>query len=252
MGWKWTLKYPYPIHLSHKEKWESHFIPHFYKICLGVILPLHQMIFDKKAPRFSKEAATDLLVVGKYFVEQWFTYIRVYGSTTDPHALPLYVSNKLLAREIAHQIVRKGLTKTLKDNKKSLWPPFPIRCGSFSLENFNHANKELLNLESLRFHTLPKRQFDPEKVAQNVTIALKVKPFIHEAHEFEDFLQSAESFKQAFDWGKVNLSHGDFERFQEFRNQRLETIQLHFLRTNDKPMPSVNINMEGPNSRIES
>ena len=146
MGWKWTLQDPYPIHLSHKWMWESHFIPHFYKICHGVILSLHQLIFYKKTSIFSKEVAIDLLLVGKYFFEQWYTYIRVYGSTVDPHVLPLYVSDKLLAREIAHQIVGKGLTKTLKDNKKSLWPPFPIQCGSFSLEKFNHANKKLLNL----------------------------------------------------------------------------------------------------------
>lgn len=135
----------------------SHFIPHFYKICHGIILPLHQLIFDKKAPRFSKEATTNLLIVGKYFFEQWFTYIRVYGSTSDLHVLPLYVSDKLLAREIAHQTIRKGLIKTLKYNKKSLWQPFPIQCGSFSLEIFHHASKELLSLESLRLHTLPKR-----------------------------------------------------------------------------------------------
>jgi len=65
---------------------------------------------------------------------------------------------------------------------------------------------------------------------------------MHEDHEFEDLLQSDESFEQAFIW---------VERFQEFRNQRLETIPLDSLRTDDKPMPSVTINKEGPNSRIE-
>ena len=105
------------------------------------MIPLHQIIFDKKAPIFSKEATTDLLVVGKHFVEKWFTYIRVYNNTTKPHVLPLYVSDNLLSKEIAHQTIGKGLTKTLKHSKKSLWPPFPIWCGSFSLTNFNHANK---------------------------------------------------------------------------------------------------------------
>ena len=76
MGWKWTLQDPYPIHLSHKQIWESHYIPYFYKICHGIILPLHRLNFYKKSPRFSKEAATNLLIVGKYFVEEWFTYIR--------------------------------------------------------------------------------------------------------------------------------------------------------------------------------
>jgi len=63
------------------------------------------------------------------------------------------------------------------------------------LAYFNHANKYKINLESLRLHTLPKRKFDPEKVAQNVTTALKLKPYVHEAQELEDLLQSAETFE---------------------------------------------------------
>jgi len=82
--------------------------------------------FNNKSPRFSKKAAINLLIVGNYFFEELFTYIRVFGSTLDPHVLPLYVFDKLLAREIAHQIVGKGLTKTLKDKKKYFWPSFPI------------------------------------------------------------------------------------------------------------------------------
>lgn len=87
MGWKWTLQDPYPTHLSQKQIWESHYIPHSYKICHAIILPLHQLILNKKAPKFSKEVATDLLAVDKYFVQEWFTYIRFFGSTTYPHIL---------------------------------------------------------------------------------------------------------------------------------------------------------------------
>ena len=105
---------PLPIHLNHKQIWESHYIPHFYKIFHVVVLPLRQIIFNKKSLRFSQEAATDLLVVSKYFIEEWFTYIRVFGSTYDPHVHPLYAFDKLLAMEIAHQTVGKGLTKVLK------------------------------------------------------------------------------------------------------------------------------------------
>lgn len=125
----------------------------------------------------------------------------------------MYVFDKLLAREIAQQTVGKGLTKTFKDSKKSLWPPFPIKCGTFSLANFNHANKELLNLERLRLHTFPKRKFDPKKITQNITTIVKINPFIHKAQDFEDLLQSAKSFEQAFNWEKVNLNPHDFERF---------------------------------------
>ena len=102
MGWKWTLQDPYPIHLSHKQIFELHYIPHLYKIFHVILLPLHQIIFNKKAPRISQEATADLHTVSKYFIEEWFTYIRVFGSTTNPHIHPLYVSVKLLAIEISY------------------------------------------------------------------------------------------------------------------------------------------------------
>ena len=69
MGWKWTLRDPYPIHLNHKQIWESHYIPHFYKIFDAIVFPLHQMIFDKKTPRFSQEAATDLLLLASILLK---------------------------------------------------------------------------------------------------------------------------------------------------------------------------------------
>ena len=85
------------------------------------------MIFNKEALRFSQEAATDLLAVRKYFVEDGFTYIRVFGSTVNPHVLPLYVSDKLLAMEFTYQTIGKDLTKVLKENKKLLWSPFLVK-----------------------------------------------------------------------------------------------------------------------------
>lgn len=213
---------------------------------------MHQLIFNNKAPKFSKEVATDLLAVRKYFIEEWFTYIRVFGSTTDPRVLPLNISDKLLAREIARQAVEKGLTKLLKENKKLLCLSFPIRCGSFSLENFNHAIKESVSLESLRLHTFPKRRFDRDKIAYDITTTMNIKPYNHEANYFEDLLQLAESFEQSFEWARTNLSPEDFESFQEFKNKRLEIILLHVLKIKDKPTHSVIVNNEGPNSHIES
>ena len=99
---------------------------------------------------------------------------------------------------------------------------------------------------------MSKRQFDPDKVAHNITTAVKCKPYNHEDNDFEDLLQSANSFKKAFEWAKTNLSPEFFERFPEFRNERLEVIPMHLLKIEDKPTPSVNINSEGPSSRTVS
>jgi len=46
MGWKWTIQDPNPIHIYKKILWESNFQTHFYKICQGIMLPIHQATFD--------------------------------------------------------------------------------------------------------------------------------------------------------------------------------------------------------------
>ena len=83
------------------------------------------MIFNEKAPRVSKEASTYIISVARWFAEDNFTYVRVLGSYASPHVLPYYVPDKLLAREIAYQLVN-GITKQLKDAKKFVCPNFPL------------------------------------------------------------------------------------------------------------------------------
>lgn len=122
MGWKWTLEDPTPIHLYHDMIWESKYEPHFYKNWNKVMFPLYKAIFDRNSPRLSQEATIDFIVVGSWFTEENFTYVRVFGSLMAPHVIPLYVLNKLMAREISYETVGHGVTKVLKDSKKAIWP----------------------------------------------------------------------------------------------------------------------------------
>jgi len=108
MGGKWTIQNPLPIHIYHKELWDSKFIPYFYMICHGIMLPLHKMLYNRDASRFPPEAEVDILPVGRWFGEEFFTYVRVFGSIASPHVLPLYVLDKLLAQQIAYQTYRVG------------------------------------------------------------------------------------------------------------------------------------------------
>ena len=105
----------------------------------------------------------------------------------------------------------KGVTKVLKDGKKSLWPTFPIKCGSFALANFVHATKESTQMEALRLHTFPTRKFNPNKVAYNVTIRVKIKSYNYDDNHFEDLSQSTVSFEQALEWAKENLKPKYFQ-----------------------------------------
>ena len=85
------------------------------------MLPLYKLLYNKDAPRFSPEAEVDILPVARWFGEELFTYVRVFGSFASPHILPLYVPDKLIAREISYQTCGEGgLTKELKDKKKAI------------------------------------------------------------------------------------------------------------------------------------
>ena len=135
---------------------------------------------------------------------------------------------------------------------KLLWTSFPVKCVSFALANFVHATEESTHMESLRLHILPKRKFDPNKVAYNVTTGVKRKPYNHEDNYFEDLLHSVVSFEQEFKWVMENLKHGDFQRFQEFKNERLQVIPMHLLKLEDKSTSSVTIDSGGPSSQVDS
>lgn len=157
MGWKWTIQDPTPVYIYHKILWESNFHTHFYKKFQGVMLPIQQAVFDKRAQRLFGEDKIDFIPIGRWFSKYVFTYIRIYGSLEFPHVLPLYVPNKLLARDISYETIGDGLTKNLKEAKKSLWPSFPIQCGVYSLHDFNHAMLEIDNITCLNIATIPGR-----------------------------------------------------------------------------------------------
>lgn len=154
MGWKWTNRNPLPIHIYHKDMWESNFQPHFFQIFHGVMLPIYKWLYNRDAPKFSQEVEVDILPMAKWFREETFTYIRVFGSITSPHMLPYYVPDKLMAKEISHQIAsRGGMIYTLKESKKAFWPALPVQCEAFSLHDLGHAFKEEKNILPLQ---LPK------------------------------------------------------------------------------------------------
>jgi len=195
MGWKWTTQDPLPIHVYHKELWDSQFIPYFYQICHGIMLPLYRMLYDKDPPRCSPKAKVDILPIARWFGEKLFTYVRVFGSTASPHVLPLYIPDKLLAREITYQTYGEGgLTKDLKDKKKAIWPQFHVACGAFSLFDVGHTLTEVQNITCLQLFKFSGRPFDPNEVAQNFTSTVKIKVFVGKKDLFDDIFQQKSTF----------------------------------------------------------
>ena len=162
------------------------------------MLPLYRVLYNKDAPRFSPEVEADILLVKIWFGEDLFTYVRVFGSFASPHVLPLYVPDKLIAREISYQTCGDiGLTKELKDKNKAIWPQFPFSCGAFSLFDVGHAFKEVNNITCLQLFKFPKRLFDPYDVVKDFTTAIKVRVFSGEEDLFDDIFQEKFSFKES-------------------------------------------------------
>ena len=196
LGWRWTSQDPTPIHIYHRKLWKTSYKHHLYQICNGFMLPIHYLIFNKPAPKISEQAVVDLTAVAIWFGEEKFTYIRVFGSQAKPHVLPLYIPDKLLAREVAYQISAEGVTQTLKRAKKHVWPSFPLRIGMYTLHDIKHAEKEVGKMNFLTLATLPRRQYDPRKIAYNALDEAKLAKVEHKEDKFEDLFVSAESLYQ--------------------------------------------------------
>ena len=113
---------------------------------------------------------------------------------TNPHVLPLYIPGKLLAQEISYKITENNLSRNLKTSKKQIWPTFPLKSGSYTLNDFKHAEKEALKIKELKLAFIAPRQYDPKKIALNVTSTVQIAKFEHEDDIFDDLFVSAEVF----------------------------------------------------------
>lgn len=194
MGWKWTIQDPFPIHIYHNILWESKYQPHFSKISHGVVLHIYQFVFNEKCPRISAEGNNDLLSIGRWFGEESFPYVWVFSSLAQPHVFPLYVLDKILAREIAYQTVGNGLSKVMRERKKTMWHAFSFHCGVYSLYNFKHATKEMEEIQLMKFPTIPNGRYDPVDTAKNITTQAKIRQFTNEPNKFDDFFESTSNY----------------------------------------------------------
>ena len=81
-------------------------------------------------------------------------YIRIDGSTKPPLWLPHLVPNTLLLQEIFYQTYVNGVVASLHQNKKGIWPPFPLITQFCMIENFKQAKDEVGVLTSYKLKSL--------------------------------------------------------------------------------------------------
>jgi hypothetical protein len=126
-----------------------------------MIIPLHQILYNYAPPCISELVIGSLRAIADWFIEDNFSYIRVFRCSIPPHALPKFLPDRLVCREVAYQIVMGGIRIELKTSQKKSCPIFPVHIGKFSLLNLGHSKVEATALEGVKLVDLENRKHDP-------------------------------------------------------------------------------------------
>lgn len=143
-----------PVHELFSMLWADNYIPHFYTICDRIMPQVHVVLFGNPPRRISADAALTIKRLGSWFLDDFFTVIRIYGNK-EASDLPIFVPDRLALKEIAFQTVRVGSLVRLSWHNKKTWPTFPISIGRFTLSNRQHAEREARDLERLQLCRSP-------------------------------------------------------------------------------------------------
>jgi len=130
-----------------------------------------------------------------------------------------------MTKEVAYQTIGKGLSKVLKDAKKSTCPGFPVPCGTYALKNFKHSLVEIEQLKSFSFPTTLDIPYDPNVVAKDVTTQAKLKLFWRELENFDCLFEMVLEYYMVRKLVVDHLSPHDLMRFNQYRQSRLTHFQ---------------------------
>ena len=130
-------------------------------ICNELFSTLYRVLFGEEAPCISPEGQKLVKEYKDWHMTPFGVYIRISSSTKPPHWLPHFVPDTLLLQEISHQTYVNGMAISLHQNKKGLWPPFPLSAKVCKIENFKQAKDEVCILTSYKFKEVTFRRHDP-------------------------------------------------------------------------------------------
>jgi len=137
MNWSWTPTSAEPIHFYYSKLWEDKAKDLFYEICHRVVVLIDIGLYGFPPPQISERIMGNVGKIVDWYIEEKFSYIRFFGFSVPPHALPNFLPNRLICREVAYQTVTGGINKELKATQKKVWKTFPLRVGIFSCGEFS-------------------------------------------------------------------------------------------------------------------
>jgi hypothetical protein len=226
MNWSWNPTYPEPIHEYNSKIWEENAKDSFYEICHFVVIPLHYMLYGCVPPRISELVTGNLKAVVDWFIEDNFSYIRVFGCSIPPHTLPKFLPNRLVCREVAHQIVAGGIGIELKMAQKKFWLVFPIQIGKFSLLNLGHSKVQATAPEEVKLVNLEHRKHDPYQLVGKHMAHYNMKAYEHEKSPCDDLFKGTKTYEEVLERVQTLPTdlQANFHTFQRHRQTGLPKV----------------------------
>jgi hypothetical protein len=194
MSWSWTPTNGKPLHEYHSNLWEDKAKEFLYDIFNWVVVPMHISIFSQPPPRISDKDAKYLIHVADWYIERKFSYIRVFGCSVPPYALPLFLPDNLVCHEISRQRVLDRINKELKGFHKKVWPHFPIHIGTYSLLDFGHAKAEPATLSEMRLVGIKFKKHESHKIVGNHLASCSLKRYEHEVSPHDEVFQGVKTY----------------------------------------------------------
>jgi hypothetical protein len=247
MNWSWNITYPEPIHEYHSVLWEENAKNAFYEICHFIVIPMHKMFYGCEPPHIFETVSENLKAIADWFIDENFYYIRVYGCSIPPHALPKFLPNRLALREVSHQIVKGGIRIELKAAQKKSRLIFPLYNGKCSLLNLGHSKVEEEVLQEIKLVDIEHRKHDPYQLVNRHLMHCNMKAYEHKKFVYDYIFKEVKAYEEVLN--RVRALSPDLQTgFMSFQSHKQSCLPKILQGESTTPPPE----QEGPPPGFET
>ena len=103
----------------------------------------------------SKEALQVIEEYADYYLTEDGLSFRMFGGSRAPSLLPKYATDYIIHKEAVRQVFLDGIGSFLFEHKKTSYPPFPFKLGSYRFTKVKKYDEFIEELESFHFGEMP-------------------------------------------------------------------------------------------------
>ena len=125
-------------------------------------MPLYALIFQNECDCMSEEAMQVIEEYADYFLTENGMYFQMFGGLRPPSLLPKYAMDYIVHKEVVIQVFIDGIGSFLFKHKKTVYPPFPFKLGSYKFTKVKQAAEFIEELEKFHFGEMPYHRNDTQ------------------------------------------------------------------------------------------